>query len=1122
MSDDIKITDSITQEDDDNIQLNTEEQNEYIKQMKIQYTYPQQNDKHLQYKLYIKPEFYYNKIPEKQNITSYDEISKYRTEICIKKKGLREHQNMLSNFINPNTPFTGLCCFHELGSGKTCVGIAIAETFKQQVKKYNTKIVILVPSILSKEQWKNSIFTCTGETYLKIPSNTYVNDDIINKLKRDGLMQIKEYYKFMTHTSFRIHVLGERIQDEKVGNKISYKKNEEGEFERDISVDKIHNLDNTILIVDEAHNFTGNTNGESLIKIIKNSVNLKVVLLTATPMKNFADDIIELINYLRPLSDQIDQHKVFDSVSNHSMNFTQNGKQYLAKMVSGYVSFIRGADDLTYAKRIDEGEIPDELLFTPIIKCQMLDFQSKIYHDNIDSLTINEDKINVTQSTKTEAIANFIFPGLSQDTENIVGYFGVDGLHVIKNQIENNNTLLNKKLSMFLFKNEKSTDLIKLSSDTKSISGKILSLENLKIFSIKFYTALMNINELVINKKNPQLAFVYSNLVKTGIELFREILLVNGYIEYQQDSSNYNINPTTICYYCGHHFSNHNTLVDIPKHTFHPATFMMIIGKSGDDVNDTLPEENKQILDNVFNNITNKEGKYIKLILGSRVMNEGINLKNIGQVHILDVSYNFKTIDQTIGRGIRWCSHYDVMSETNVYPEVKVFKYVISIPEKLTIEEELYKRSEQKYMLIKQVERLLKENAIDCPLNYNANVFKNEVEQYKDCIEPNKNSKDLKKISEIYSIKQFCPSKCDFTKCDYQCNDSKLNLSFYDKSRNIYKLINKDDLDYTTFAHELALTEINFIKQKIKDMYLIKYSYTITEIIHHIKQLYKIHKREMYDDFFVYKSIDDLIPITENDFNNYSDIIYDKYNRTGYLIYIDTYYIFQPFNETEKLPMYYRMNFNENFTNDISLYTYLKNNNAFIKLNISETEINSTYDFDLDYYDKRSEYDIVGIIDQKENVDVFKIREKRGKNLKKQREIGLPSFKGAVCWNAKTLKDLEKISHKLNIKFNSSENRQVICESIEKKLLNLEKYSTGKTKFTYIMIPKNHPTYKFPYNLEDRIIYINDYFIKQNIKLTITKNKITIPNQNLSDANITFIKYYNGTLKNDLWTIIIE
>ena len=30
MSDDIKITDSITQEDDDNIQLNTEEQNEYI------------------------------------------------------------------------------------------------------------------------------------------------------------------------------------------------------------------------------------------------------------------------------------------------------------------------------------------------------------------------------------------------------------------------------------------------------------------------------------------------------------------------------------------------------------------------------------------------------------------------------------------------------------------------------------------------------------------------------------------------------------------------------------------------------------------------------------------------------------------------------------------------------------------------------------------------------------------------------------------------------------------------------------------------------------------------------------------------------------------------------------
>jgi ERCC4-related helicase len=61
-----------------------------------------------------------------------------------------------------------------------------------------------------------------------------------------------------------------------------------------------HNLNNSIIIVDEAHNLTGNTRGEALMKIIRNSTNLKLLLLTATPMKNLGDDIVELLNFLRP------------------------------------------------------------------------------------------------------------------------------------------------------------------------------------------------------------------------------------------------------------------------------------------------------------------------------------------------------------------------------------------------------------------------------------------------------------------------------------------------------------------------------------------------------------------------------------------------------------------------------------------------------------------------------------------------------------------------------------------------------------------------------------------------------------------------------------------------------
>ena len=46
--------------------------------------------------------------------------------------------------------------------------------------------------------------------------------------------------------------------------------------------------------------------------------------------------------------------------------------------------------------------------------------------------------------------------------------------------------------------------------------------------------------------------------------------------------------------------------------------------------------------------------------------------------------------------------------------------------------------------------------------------------------------------------------------------------------------------------------------------------------------------------FEIYQTINNQLKITENDFNNYTDGLSDKYNIPGYLIYRDKYYIFQP------------------------------------------------------------------------------------------------------------------------------------------------------------------------------------------------------------------------------------
>ena len=101
------------------------------------------NDPDIQAKLFKKREFYYHHIKPRNKMTTYEEIKNYRDQICKGDFKLREQQAILSNLFNPNTPYKGMLIMHGTGTGKSCTAISIAEQFKEQIKKYNTKIYIL-------------------------------------------------------------------------------------------------------------------------------------------------------------------------------------------------------------------------------------------------------------------------------------------------------------------------------------------------------------------------------------------------------------------------------------------------------------------------------------------------------------------------------------------------------------------------------------------------------------------------------------------------------------------------------------------------------------------------------------------------------------------------------------------------------------------------------------------------------------------------------------------------------------------------------------------------------------------------------------------------------------------
>ena len=73
------------------------------------------------------------------NTKIYKKYKKYRIpksrkdfeSICFPKNfKLQIPQKFVSEFINPKTKYNGLLIFHQIGAGKTCAALNIAENFK--------------------------------------------------------------------------------------------------------------------------------------------------------------------------------------------------------------------------------------------------------------------------------------------------------------------------------------------------------------------------------------------------------------------------------------------------------------------------------------------------------------------------------------------------------------------------------------------------------------------------------------------------------------------------------------------------------------------------------------------------------------------------------------------------------------------------------------------------------------------------------------------------------------------------------------------------------------------------------------------------------------------------------
>ena len=313
------------------------------------------------------------------------------------------------------------------------------------------------------------------------------------------------------------------------------------------------------------------------------------------------------------------------------------------------------------------------------------------------------------------------------------------------------------------------------------------------------------------------------------------------------------------------------------RKNFKPARYVMITGDPRISPDNDADVKAITSDDNIFSTDENGEkidisGEKIKVVLISQAGSEGLDFKAIRQIHILEPWYNMNRNEQIIGRGVRNFSHKDLPFEKR---NVQIFLYGTILQNAFEEAADLYvyRISEIKAVKIGKVTRLLKESSVDCIINHDQTQF--TPDNFK-LIPENRNVKQL--LSTGIEIEDFeigdMPNSatCDYMDtCEFKCLSEP----------GLEETPDEIMLNYDTYNEAFMLVNSDKIIQKIKNLMKMRFFYKKNELF----QLINIPKK--YPTVQIYAALTQII-------NDNTEYISDKYGRTGYLVNIGDYYLFQP------------------------------------------------------------------------------------------------------------------------------------------------------------------------------------------------------------------------------------
>ena len=874
-------------------QIETDEYNDNLENDTNTNNYPTLNDPNFSSKISLFKEF----SDTKYNGT-VGNIKELANKMCNAEFELLPHQLFVKNYLSEHTPYNSLLLYHGVGTGKTCSAIGISEDMRKYMMQTNSQqkiIIVASPNVqknfynqlfdesklkLDGEHW--NLHSCIGRSLLQ-----EINPNDVKGLERSKVISnikniIKKYYQFMGYIEFSRYML---------------KKINVSELQADADVKKALEkrriktfFDNRLIIIDEVHNIRitdDNTNKQAaklLMKIAKNSHNMKLLLLSATPMFNSHLEIIWLTNLLNVNDNRstITQSDIFDSngeFHEQSEERPEGGRELLQRKLIGYVSYIRGENPYAFPFRIypehfdpenniiakipkkqfNGVKINNPLTYIPIYNTNMGTFQLKYYNELISGLP--EQTKNMFVKKKFDEIENIgysllqkpidattiIYPTNSMDEPYDIGKSGFTRIMNFKTD----NTIPIKY--DYEYKQE-----------TLENHGRIFDQENISKYSGKFSKISSKI------KKSTGVVLVYSQHIEGTIIPFALMLEEMGFTRYSKtEKSNKNLFKDTI-----------REPVDYKKlkprdssDSFKPARYCIITG-------DKHFSPDNEIDLQTITSIDNKDGELVKVVIISKAVAEGVDFKFIRQIHIIEPWYNMNRPEQIIGRGVRNRSHCALDFEDR---NVEIYLYTCQDKslDHETPDVYMYRNAEYKAKKIGNITRILKTVSVDCKLNISQTNF--SMENINKIME----NKDMEIRLSSGKTVQYNIGDRPFTElCDYQDNCEYTCSATRDYGKQI---------NFSNYKKYFANANYSMISSRIKGLFQKRFVYSQDELIKEINIQQEYPKEQIF--YVLYNMVD-----------NHSDIIIDKHKREGFLINKGDYYAFQPKDiGNENISMFERM-----------------------------------------------------------------------------------------------------------------------------------------------------------------------------------------------------------------------